>query len=100
MQVYEASKMLGIESKEFCSLYGLKNHLSKLPKKLEMELFQEEKKIVEEQAPEKTVNPVKAVKKEEAAVQEECPISKKDLELSLRLLGGKSPYFKWRHLIG
>ena len=100
MQVYEAAKILGIESKEFCSLYGLKNHLSKLPKKLKAELFGNEKKIMEKQ----TLAP--AVDKSEAPTitidppkKEECPIGMKDLELAIRLLGAKSPYFKWKHLL-
>ena len=94
MKAYEAAKLLKMDNKTFLETYGIKSHLSKLPEELEHELFGDEKKI-EEARPETEA----AVDIPEADVVEEMP-DERLIRKSIRCLGNKSPYWKWRDKIG
>lgn len=119
MKVYEASKLLKKDNKELIKELNdprITSHLSKLPPEIEAELFGEEKKIEEAAAePTKTVDSAETVlvnekpkaepKPEPAPVveipskEDTCPVDLETLELSIRGIGGKSPYYKWKHLL-
>lgn len=108
MKAFEAAKKQGMEAKEFCKEHGIKSHLSKISAELEAELFGDEKKTETEQAATETVDsaetvivgaPAKDEVKPEKPVEESCPVDLATLELSIRGRGGKSPYYKWKHLL-
>jgi len=98
MKAYEAAKLLKISNKEFIEKYEVKSHLSKLSDELEAELFGEEKKI-ETARPERAEEPDTPEADVVESVEEECPVDLETLKTSLRGVGGKSPYWKWRHLV-
>lgn len=106
MQAYEAAKKLKMENKEFLEKYGMKSHMSKLSEDLVAELFGEEKKIEAEPEPTETVDSAETVVVEQAPEvpaepePEGCPVDAATVELSIRCLGGRSPYYKWRNLVG
>lgn len=123
MKVYEASKLLKRDSKEFIKELNdprITSHLSKLPPEIEAELFGAEKKIEEAAAePTKTVDSAETVMVNEKpkaepkaepkpepkpvveipSKEDTCPVDLETLELSIRGIGGKSPYYKWKHLL-
>ena len=119
MQAYQAIKMLKIDRKEFLATHGLKSHMSKLPDSLVEELFGEEKKIQAKPEQAAAVDTAEAdvvgadvvdadVLGTDVLVQdhgvkssevETCPYTERQIRRSVRLLGGKSPAWKWRHIL-
>lgn len=115
MKAYEAIKLLKVDRKEFLQTHELKSHMSKISEELEAELFGVEKKIQAEPEPAQSIDsteaiadvaqeapeiPVEAITQPKATPSTpECPVSLETLATSLRGLGGKSPYYKWKYLL-
>ena len=114
VKVYELAKKLGVKSKVLVAeIDEVDHHLDTVPDHIV------EKYLGIQEAPE---TPVEAVveqepsvdmeNKEEAVVEaipaivepsmkkDECPVDMATLKLSLRGAGAKSPYWKYRHLVG
>jgi len=101
MKAHEAYKKLGMSKKEFCELYGIKSHLSELDEALVAELFGNEKKT-DEARPEdtQTVDRSETIVVEKAdPAEDKCPVDLDVVEVKNRLLGNKSPFWKWRYLV-
>ena len=116
MKVFELSKQLKVSNKEFLTANPqFKSHMSKVPADLVAELLGVEKKIQAEPEPAQSIDsteaiadvaqeapeiPVEAITQPKATPSTpECPVSLETLAMSLRGLGGKSPYYKWKYLL-
>lgn len=101
MKAYEAAKLLKIPNKEFLQKYEIKSHLSKLPEDLVAELFGEEKKIEAGQAATQTVDSAETdvVVSAPEKTEEECPYTVEQVARHIKILGNKSPAWKWRHIV-
>ena len=111
MKVHEAAKLKKMSNKDFIKMVDdprITSHMNKLPEELEAELFGEEKKIKEAVAePTQTVDSAETVVVETTPepiaktkpIEEPCPVDLVTLELSIRGIGGKSPYYKWKYLL-
>lgn len=101
MKAYEAGKKLGMSGGDFAKEYGLKSHLSKLPDKLERELFGDPVLIHEEETI--TMDSAETVvvgeTKDSVLGVDGCPVGRDELLTSLVKLGGASPYIKWDYLL-
>ena len=104
--------MLKADRKEFLATYGLKSHMSKLPDSLVEELFGEEKKIQTEPEQTQTVDSAETDVVEVATIGElvqdsgvkssdveTCPYTERTIRKSMKMLGNKSPCWKWRHTL-
>lgn len=97
MQIYKASKILNMSNKELIQLIDkpdINHHMDNIPDDVLANLG----------LTTDTTEPVKEIppepKKEKPQESEkEIPPEKKQIELSCRCIGNKSPLWKWRHLI-
>ena len=98
MKGFEYAKLHGMTNAEVKEKFGIASHLSVIPESL----LEEAPTIVsgawdeniEEEIIEETVEQPK-----EVPATDDCPVSLEVLELSIRSMYNKSPYFKWKHLL-
>ena len=117
MKIYEVAKQMGKKSKDLLAEIDdprVKTHMSLVPESLLADLLGSEKKIEETvEEPTETVDSAEAVgvvvaKPEppmstkalvEMMSEPTCPVDLITLATSIRGLGGKSPYYKWKHML-
>jgi hypothetical protein len=107
MKLYEVAKQMGKKSKDLLAEIDdprVKTHMSLVPESIVAELLGSEKKIEEAiEEPTETVDSAEAVvvvaKAEPAPVAPTCPVDLITMATSIRGLGGKSPYYKWKHML-
>lgn len=99
MKVHEYAKKHGMDTETVKEKFGLTSHLNKIPE--EVLLMEDETasdiEVVDEEVVSSTPEPIVDV---EEKMEDKCPIDIENLKLSLRGAGSKSPYWKFRHLVG
>jgi len=100
MKVYELAKILGVKSRELINkIDEVDHHADKVPDEVLCKYLPDEP--AEEVVLAPIVEPVVETQTVSTSikVKETCPVDMATLELSIRCVGNKSPYWKYKALL-